>query len=253
MQRISAGDYRVDVPVETRDEIGDLTGMFNDMSRSLAVKEDLLTEQRGEIRRLLHSLMPAAIADKLRSGEAITARDHTNVTVIYAEIAGLDRLQAELSSAESLNLSKELIRQFDAAADEYGVERVRPVRNGYLGSCGLTIPRLDNVRRTVDFALECQRIIERFNSEASLNLGLRAGVDTGTVSSGLVGEPSPVFDMWGTAVNLAHRLKNGMPQPGIYVTARVFDSLSENMSFSSAGTLTIDGAEVSVWRLTEPS
>jgi class 3 adenylate cyclase len=253
VQQISAGDYNVDVPVETRDEIGDLTGMFNDMSRSLALKEDLLTRQRGEIRRLLHSLMPVAIADKVRNGEQITAREHTNVTVIYADIAGLDRLQAELDSDQSLSLANELIRQFDAAAEEYGIERVRPVRNGYLGSCGLTIPRLDNVRRTVDFALECQRIIERFNSEASLRLSLRAGIDTGTVSSGLVGEPSPVFDMWGTAVNLAHRLKNGMPQPGVYVTARVFDALSETMSFTSAGTVAAEGSQESVWRLTEPS
>jgi class 3 adenylate cyclase len=251
--QISSGDYDVDIPVETRDEIGDLTGMFNEMGRSLAVKENLLNQQRDQIRQLLHSLMPVAIADKLRKGEQITARDHTNVTVIYADVAGLDRLQAELNSDESLNLANELIRQFDAAADEYGIERVRPVRNGYLGSCGLTVPRLDNVRRTVDFALECQRIIERFNNEASLTLALRAGIDTGMVSSGLVGEPSPVFDMWGTAVNLAHRLKNGMPQPGVYVTARVFDALSESISFTAAGTLAIDGSQESVWRLAETS
>lgn len=252
VQRISAGDYQVEVPVETRDEIGDLTGMFNEMSRSLAVKDDLLNEQRGQIQRLLHSLMPTAIADKLRDGEEIAARDHSNVTVIYLQIGGLDRTRAQLESEDSVAISTELIRQINAAADEYGVERVHMVRNGFLGSCGLTIPRLDNIRRTVDFALECQRIIARFNSEASLPLTVRAGIDTGTVSSGLIGEPSPVFDMWGNAVNLAHRLQDGMPSPGIYVTARVYDALSESMSFTSAGTLTVDGADVSVWRLTEP-
>ena len=82
--------------------------------------------------------------------------------MIYAEIGGLDRLRAHLNADESLNISNELIRQFNAAADEYGIERVHLVRNGYLGGCGLTIPRLDNIRRTVDFALECERIIERF-------------------------------------------------------------------------------------------
>jgi len=252
VQRISAGDYQVQIPVQTRDEIGDLTGMFNEMSRSLAVKEDLLTEHRGEIRRLLGSMMPAAIADKVRTGHEITPREHPDVTVIYADIPGLDRLQAELDSGDSLALSTELSRQIDAAAKEFDIDRVRPVRNGYLGSCGLTVPRLDNIRRTVDFALECQRIIERFNSEASLHLSLRAGIDTGTVSSGMIDEPSPVFDMWGTAVNLAHRMKNGMPDPGIYVTARVYDGLAETISFEAAGTITADGTEVSVWRVTEP-
>ena len=252
VQRISSGDFRVDIPVETRDEIGDLTGMFNEMSRSLSVKEDLLDEQRSQIRRLLHSLMPGAIADKLNQGEEITARDHPNVTVVYVDIGGLDRIQAELESGESLSIVSELIRQFDAAAEEFGIERVRPVRNGYLGSCGLTIPRLDNIRRTVEFAREGERIIERFNSEASLNLSLRAGIDTGTVGSGLVGEIYPVFDMWGTAVNLAHRIKNGVPESGIYVTSRIYDVLAEAMPFTSAGTIEADGTQLAVWRLSEP-
>jgi class 3 adenylate cyclase len=251
VQRISAGDYNVEIPVQTRDEIGDLTGMFNDMSHSLAVKEGLLAEQRGQIRRLMNSLMPAPVAEKYSQGEEVTAREHSDVTVIYADIGGLERLQAQLESTESLAISNELMRQFEAAAAEFGIERIRSVRNGFLGSCGLTIPRLDHIRRTVDFAGECQRIIERFNSEASLKLSLRAGIDTGTVSSGLVLEPSPVFDMWGTAVNLAHRIKNGMPDPGVYVTARVYDSLAEALPFSAAGTITVDGSRESVWRLTE--
>jgi class 3 adenylate cyclase len=253
VERVSAGDYHVDVPVRTRDEIGDLTSMFNEMSHTLAVKDDLVKQQRGEIRRLLLSLMPAAIADKLDSGEPVTARDHPNVTVIYAEISGLDRLRAHLSSDDSLTMSNELIRQIEAAAKEYGIERVHLIRNGYLGSCGLTIPRLDNIRRTVDFALECERIVERFNHEASLNLSLRAGIDSGSVTAGLIGGPSPVFDMWGTAVILAHRLKDGMAAPGIYVTARVYDALSGSISFESAGTLAAEEGRESVWRVTEPT
>jgi class 3 adenylate cyclase len=252
VQRISAGDYHVAIPVETRDEIGDLTGMFNEMSRSLSVKEDLLVEQREQILRLLRTLMPTAIADKFSKGEQITAREHANVTVIYLEIVGLDWLQAELDSDESLSLITEMHRQFDTAAAEFGVERVRPIRNGFLGSCGLTVPRLDHVRRTVDFAVECERIVERFNSESGLNLGVRAGIDTGTVSSGLIHEPSLVFDMWGTVVNLAHRLKDTRPGSGIYVTSRVYDSLAEAMSFTEAGSVAGDGTTERVWRLMEP-
>jgi class 3 adenylate cyclase len=252
VQRISAGDYDVEIPVETRDEIGDLTGMFNEMSRSLSVKEDLLDEQRGQIRRLLHSVMPVPIAEKFGQGEEVTAREHPNVTVVYTDIVGLDRIQAQLEAGESLSIANELFRQFDAAAAQFNVERVRPVRNGFLGSCGLTTPRLDNIHRTVDFALECQRIIERFNGEAALNLSLRVGIDTGMVRTGLVGEAGPVFDMWGTVVNLAHRIKNGVPQSGIYVTSRVYDALSETMSFTEAGTIEVDGTREAIWRLTEP-
>ena len=184
-------------------------------------------------------------------GAEITARDHPNVTVVYADITGLDRIQSELDAGEYLDLWRELIRQYDAAAAEFHVERVHQVRNGFLGSCGLTVPRLDNVRLTVDFAVECQRIIERFNAETGLRLGLRAGVDTGTVSSGVVAQPSPVFDMWGTAVTLAHRIKNGVPASGIYVTSRVFDVLSETIAFTPAGSIEVNGVTEPIWRVEE--
>lgn len=251
-QRIGAGDYDVAIPVSTRDEIGDLTEAFNEMSRSLTVKEELLVEQRKENSKLLALLMPEPLAERYQQGEEIPAEEHQNVTVIFTEIIGLDRLQAELTSQGSLAIVTEIERQFDAAADSLGIERGRPIRNGYLSSCGLNVPRLDNVRRTVDFALECQRIIERFNGQTGYTLGLRAGIDTGTVSSGLGGRHSVVYDMWGAAVNVAYQVKSGSPQPGIDVTDRVYQALHETMSFTSVGTVTVDGREEPIWRLVEP-
>ncbi|WP_285031588.1 adenylate/guanylate cyclase domain-containing protein [Mycolicibacterium sp. lyk4-40-TYG-92] len=250
-QRISAGDYNINVPVETRDEIGELTEAFNEMSRSLTVKEELLVEQRKENAKLLALLMPEPVVERYQQGEEIVPEEHQNVTVIFTEVIGLDRLQAQLTS-QGLAVVTELERQFDAAADNLGIERVRAIRNGYLGSCGLNTPRLDNVRRTVDFALECQRIIDRFNSETGNHLGLRAGIDTGTVSSGLGGEYSVVYDMWGAAVNVAYQVKSGSPQPGIDVTDRVYQALQATMTFTSAGTMSVDGQDEPIWRLVAP-
>lgn len=250
VQRISAGDYQVAIPVETRDEIGDLTAAFNEMSRSLTVKEDLLNEQRRVNDELLKSLMPEPVVDRFREGEETIASEHHNVTVVFADILGVDELQAEMAPAEFLALINELIRQMDAEAEDLGIEPVRSVRNGYLASCGLTVPRLDNVRRTVEFAMECQRIITRFNSEEGTSLGLRAGIDTGDVGSGLVGRNSFVYDMWGGAVNLAHQIKGRAPQSGIYVTARVHDIMRNDIAFTESGTITVDGESQPVWRIT---
>ncbi len=116
------------------------------------------------------------------------------------------------------------------------------------------MPRLDNVRRTVDFALECQRIIDRINSDTDGRLSLRAGLDTGTVSNGLSGRLSVVYDMWGAAVNIAYQVKSSSPQPGIDVTNAVYEALRETMDFTSVGTVTVtvDGQEQPTWRLVEP-
>ena len=250
-QQISAGDYHVTLPVQSKDEFGDLTVAFNEMSRNLAIKEELLTEQRKENDRLLLSLMPEPVVQRYREGEETIAQDHQNVTVIFADIVGVDDLGDQMSSEDLLAIVNKLTRQFDAAAQSFGVEPVRILHNGYLASCGLSVPRLDNVRRTVDFAAEMQRIIDRFNSETGNDLALRAGIDTGMVTSGLVGRATLAYDMWGAAVNLAYQVQSGSPQPGVFVTAQVYDVMRESRQFASAGSITVDGEEQPIWRLLE--
>jgi class 3 adenylate cyclase len=250
-QQISSGDYKVTLPVRTRDEFGDLTVAFNDMSRNLAIKEELIAEQRRENDRLMLSLMPEPVVQRYREGEETIAQDHQNVTVVYADIIGLDELTSQLSSNELLAIVNKLTRQFDAAAENLGVEQVRTLHNGYLASCGMSVPRLDNVRRTVDFAIEMQWVIDRFNAETGNELNLRAGIDTGTVTSGLVGRSTLAYDMWGSAVNVAYQVQSGSPQPGIYVTSRVYDVMRDTRDFSPAGEVSGEADAEPIWRLTE--
>lgn len=250
-QRISGGDYDVNIPVTSRDEIGDLTAAFNEMSRSLAIKEELLNEQRRENDRLLLWLMPEPVVQRYRRGEETIAQEHQDVSVIFANIVGFDELSRDLPGDELVKIVDELVRQFDSAAESLGVERIRTLHNGYLASCGVTTPRLDNVHRTVEFALEMQHIIGRFNSQTGHDLALRAGVTTGKVVSGLVGRSSLTYDMWGAAANLAYQMHMGSPQPGIYVTSQVYDLMRDTRQFTAAGTIVVGGSEEPIWRLSE--
>lgn len=250
-QKISAGDYDVTVPVTSRDAIGDLTVAFNEMSRNLQTKEELLNEQRKENDRLLLSLMPEPVVQRYRQGEKTIASEHQDVTVIFADVVGLDEISSRLSGDELVAIVDELFRQFDSAAESLGVEPIRTLHNGYLASCGLNVPRLDNVHRTVEFALEMQRILDRFNRQTGHELRLRAGINTGNVISGLVGRATLVYDMWGAAVSLAYQTHSGSPQPGIYVTSQVYEMMRDTRQFTPAGTISVGGSEQPIWRLSE--
>ena len=248
-EKISTGEYKVQIPVDSNDEFGDLTVAFNEMSRNLAVKDELLAEQRAENDRLLTSLMPESVVERYRDGESNIAEEHQDVTVMYADLVGVDEMSGGMAAEESLAAINKLVRQFDAAAESNGVERVRNTHNGYLASCGLTVPRLDNIHRTVDFALEMQRIVTRFNAETGGTIALRAGIDTGTVTSGLVGRAGLVYDLWGGAVQLASKLRRG--QAGIYVSQDVYEATRDTRQYTPAGTVTIADREEPTWRLSE--
>lgn len=252
-EQISTGNYNVTLPVESRDEFGDLSVAFNEMSRNLAIKHQLLEQQRHENDRLLLSLMPQPMVDRYRGGDEDIVQEHQDVTVIFADIVGLDELSADLSPEESLAIINKLVRQVDAAAENLGVERVRNTHNGYLASCGLTVPRLDNIQRTVDFALEMQRIMNRYNTETGRNLKLRAGIDTGEVTSGLIGRDGLVYDMWGGAMHLASTMRRGAHPgiAGIFVSQDVYEATRDTHRYTPAGTVVLGEHEVPTWQLSD--
>jgi class 3 adenylate cyclase len=252
VNRVSGGEIGVEVAVRGNDEFSELGSAFNDMSRSLRVKQDLIDEQRRENDRLLLTLMPEAMAKRYKEGEETIAEDHTDVAVVYADVVGFDEFSRGMRSGERLALLNGLWRSFDEAAERLGVEKVRSSQRGYLASCGLTVPRIDNARRVVDFTLELEAILERFNATNSSRVALRAGIDTGEVTSGLVGRTSMVYDMWGDAVTLAHRVQDVSSQAGIYATDRVVQKIGDAVPVVDSGTVATQTGEQRVWRLERP-
>lgn len=247
--RIAAGEQGVHVDAGRSDELADVGTAFNDMSRSLQVKAALLDEQVVEYQRLLLTLMPETVAKRYRDGDQNIVEDHSEVTVLYADIVGFDEYSRNLPSDKALEQLNDVLKSFDEAADLHFVERVRTNRSGYLASCGLTIPRVDNARRTVDLALEFQRILDRFGAQFGAKLSLRAGIDTGTVTSGLVGQAHMVYDLWGDAVSLAFRVQGETDEAGIFLTQRVLDKLPGSHDVAAAGVVSTTAGEQRVWRL----
>jgi class 3 adenylate cyclase len=249
VRRVAGGDLAVQVPEGSRDEFGDLGNAFNDMASSLRIKQDLIDAQREENQRLLLTLMPETVAERYKKGEESIAEEHDNVSVVFAELVGFDEHAEALSSGDEIAQLNALMRGFDEAAQKAGVEKVRTLRGGYLASSGLIVPRVDNVRRAVDFAREMRAVVQRFNSQNGTNIDVRAGVDTGTVTSGLVARTSLAYDLWGDAVSLAYRVRSVTGEPGIFVSQGVRDRLQDSVTFSQAGTVELQGRSQPVWRV----
>ncbi|UDM35690.1 HAMP domain-containing protein [Mycobacterium ulcerans] len=250
-EKIRSGDYEVTVPVKSRDELGDLTAAFNEMSSNLKVKDQLLTEQRSQNEQLLLALMPEPVVQRYRADGEVIAEEHQDVTVIFAELIGLEEISDGLSGDELVGIVDELFRQFDSAAQSLGVEPIRTFHNGYLAACGATTPRLDNVHRGIEFALEIELIVNRFANQSQHPLRVRVGVTTGRVVSGRVGRSNLAYDMWGGAVQMAYRMLGHLSDPGIYVSARVHDAMREIWTFTPAGAISVRGSQQQIWQVSE--
>lgn len=248
-RRIAAGEEGVQVDAGSSDELADVASAFNDMSRSLQVKSHLIDEHEKASERLILSFMPEGMADRYKHGDEAITQDSEDVTVIFADIVGFEALALTMSSEEALAKLNDLIRAFDDAAERHGVDRVRTTRQSYLASCGLGTPRVDHARRAVEFAMELDVILERYSSQQGVELDLRAGLDSGRVTSGLIGRARVVYDMWGDAVNLAFRVQGDSPQPGIYLTQRIADRIPDTIPVTPAGEVETQSGTQRVWRI----
>jgi class 3 adenylate cyclase len=238
------------VPVTARDEFGELGVAFNDMSASLQTKQQLIDEQRRENEELLSSLMPETEARRYRDGEENISTEYRDVSVVYAQLLGFDDFARSLPAGESVTTLNALVGAFDGAAERHGVEQVRSMQdNGVLATCGLVVPRVDHASRIIAFAIEVTEILDSFNDQNGAALTVRIGIDSGPVTSGLVGQRSTIYALWGEAVDLAHRVHSAVGSAGIFVSERVRDAVIGIYPLSDAGTITGVAGPEKVWRL----
>lgn len=237
-RRLGAGETDVLVDVKSQDEFGELAVVFNDMAASIKAQKQKLERQVQENQELLHSILPASAVAQRREGDERASREFADVTVLFAEILGMEEFGARAGETKALALLGDLIAAFDEAAEKSGIEKVKTIGGSYLAVCGLSVHRPDHARRVVQFAQEMARIVGLFNRDEKAGLALVAGINSGPVVGGVVGRRKFLYDLWGDTVTIARKLASGSGF-AIRVTSSVHERLGDQFTFR--GPIKVDG------------
>ena len=76
----------------------------------------------------------------------------------------------------------------------------------YIFGCGLGKRQISHVRLAVDFAREALKSFTEINRKAGLGLSLKIGVQTGSVTTAVIGQKMFHYDVWGGAMDEAQAL-----------------------------------------------
>ena len=229
-RRLGAGETNVRVDVKSQDEFGELATVFNDMSANIKSQKEKLERQIQENQELLHSILPASAVAQRREGDEKANREFADVTVLFAEVIGMEEFSARAGETKALALLGDLIAAIDEAAEKSGIEKVKTIGGSYLAVCGLSVHRPDHARRVVQFAQEMARIVAIFNRDEDAGLSLAVGINSGPVVGGVVGRRKFLYDLWGDTVTIARRLAGG-ESAAIRVTSSVHDRLGDQFTF----------------------
>jgi len=155
----------------------------------------------------------------------LTRRDSfTNVSVLFADLAGLTSLSTQVDPNEIVVLLNKIFSAFDNLAERYGLEKIKTIGDCYMAAAGLPVSKPDHAEATAEMALDMLRIIEdpRYTDRP---LNLRIGINSGPVVARVIGKRKFIYDLWGDTVNTANRMETyGLPNQ-IHVSDATFELL----------------------------
>jgi adenylate cyclase len=166
-----------------------------------------LAAEKMRAEKLLDNVLPSPIADELKKTGRVQPKYARSATILFADLQGFTLLAERTEPATLVALLDEYFTAFDDIVARHGLEKLKTIADAYMAAGG--VPQTDR-RHPVDAclaALEMQATAARMKSKAEkISLpapGLRIGIHTGPVISGVVGNRRLSFDIWGDAVNTA--------------------------------------------------
>ncbi len=222
----------------------------NRFESKLAGQNELIRVEREKSERLLVSILPPHVADRLKSQPGTIADGFADVSVMFADVVNFTRLAEELTPNQVVSFLDELFTQFDRLTVKYGLDKIKTIGDAYMVVGGLAGERLNYVDHTADMAMEMLELTRTDPSLRRLGIQLHVGIATGPAIAGVIGATRFIYDLWGDTVNLASRLTSEATAGQILVDKITNRRLGHRYAFEAPRDIAIKGkGNTTVFRL----
>ncbi len=209
--------------------------------RAVVAAEDELEAEHEKSEALLHNILPAEVAERLKENPGLIADSHKSVTILFADIVGFTELSSRSSPRALVTLLNDIFRRFDALVETEGLEKIKTIGDAYMVVAGLPRPHDDHAAAIARLALAMMSAIRAYSQETGRPLQIRVGINSGEVVAGVIGERKFAYDLWGDTVNVAARMES-TGQPGkVQVSAATRDLIADIFRIELRGEVEVKG------------
>lgn len=201
----------------------------------------MLGAERERSERLLLNILPASIAERLKSSEAAIADHSEEVTVLFADIVGFTPLSARKTPQALVQMLDRVFSEFDALAETHGLEKIKTIGDAYMAAAGLPERRADHAPAAARMAQGMLEAVARIATETGEALVLRIGLHSGPVVAGVIGTKKFSYDMWGDTVNTASRMESHGVPGAVHCSAATAALLQPGFALTARGAVAIEG------------
>jgi class 3 adenylate cyclase/ligand-binding sensor domain-containing protein/predicted metal-dependent HD superfamily phosphohydrolase len=201
------------------------TAIMEEKNKVLAQQKLLYLEKMNAEKWLKNALPEQAVKELQRLGK-VRPKSYDSATILFTDVVGFNKISESLTPARLVNKLDGLFKKFDAIVKERNIEKIKTIGDAYMAVGG--IPEA-NATHAIDVclaALLIQDYMAKHKFDALANgkdfWEIRIGINTGTVTAGIIGNLKIAYDVWGSAVNQAQRMEQ-LAEPGtISITETTF-------------------------------
>lgn len=188
---------------------------------------------------LLLNILPAEVADELKSKGSSDARFFDEVTVLFTDFKDFTQITETMTPAELVSLLHTCFKAFDEIITRHRVEKMKTIGDSYMCAGGLPVPNKSNAEDVVNAALDILEFMRKLKlereSQGKMGLEMRIGIHTGPVVAGIVGIKKFAYDIWGDTVNTASRMESSGEPGKINISETTYALVKDRFQFTYRG------------------
>ena len=186
--------------------------------RSQRIEYELINTSQAGIEKtqsILRIMLPPFVRNRVKEGVRYIAENQGDVTILFCDICDFEKLTKEYKPIEFTSFLDKLYSEFDNLCQNIGVTKIETVGKTYMACAGLRdsdkdmplhLRKENHARRVVELAFAMIQEAKRIQIINGNFLQIKIGINSGTVSAGVVGYHKPQFSLVGDTVNTASRM-----------------------------------------------
>jgi class 3 adenylate cyclase len=224
--RVAGGDLSQALPVRSRDEVGVLTGAFNEMVQGLR-QRDFIRSAFGRY------VSPEVARTVLESPDGLRLGGHKRqITVLMSDLRGYTRFAEHGDPAGVMEVLNDYLGRMADVVIAHGGTINEFIGDAIFAVFGAPVEHADHAERAAATALAMQAAMDALNRENAARgrprFEMGIGLHTGEAVVGNIGsEQRTKYAVVGAAVNLAARVEGCTIGGQILVTAATVERLQD--------------------------
>jgi len=202
----------------------------------------LLSFEKKKSEDLLLNILPAEVADELKTKGVADAKLYDPVTVLFTDFVGFTTAGQRMAPQQLVGELHACFKRFDEIISKYNIEKIKTVGDAYLAVSGLPAANPNHATDIVAAAIEISDfMLKRRERLGEATFGIRLGIHSGSVVAGIVGVKKFAYDIWGDTVNTAARMEQNSEAGKINISATTYELVKDKFTCEYRGEIDAKG------------